>query len=351
VNLTSVIEELVEERDLDRAILADIIIEGMLAGYSKKYPELVLRVDFDQGSGALSVQVHKEVLATVQDESSQISLRKARNINSKVKLGDKIWVSFEEPIGRVEILKAKQVIAQKIREVEAKAVFDSFKDKEGTIVQGSLYKNERAGSLIKLQETIAFLPASLAIPGEKLIPGYPVKSLLKEVLLEPRNENQLILDRSSTIFLKKLFELEVPEIFEGLVEIKKIVRDPGYKAKIVVTSHDPNIDPVGTCVGVGGARIKPVLKELGGEKIDVISATSSQEEFVRNSLKPAEINRVEIIDGLARVWLNDDQRSLAIGRMGKNIALASELVGLEIELAAGMSNKDKDLVMDIDEKG
>jgi len=298
----------------------------------------------------LNVQVLKEVSATVEDEDLQISLRKARNIDAKVKLGDKIWVPFDKSIGRVEILKTRQIIAQRIRGIEVQAIFDAFKDKEGTIVQGVLYKNERSGSLIKLQDAIAFLPKSLAIPEEKLMPGYPIKALLKEVLPEPRNENQLILDRASVVFLKRLFELEVPEVFEGLVEIKKIVRDPGYKSKIIVASHDPNIDPVGTCVGVGGARIKPILKELGGEKIDVISMTSSQDELVKNALKPAEINRVEVIDGVARVWLNDDQRSLAIGRMGKNIALASELVGLEIELAEGGSNEDKDLVMEVDEK-
>jgi transcription termination/antitermination protein NusA len=349
VNLTEVIQELVEERDLDKSILADIIKEGMLAGYEKKYPELKLRIDFDESSGNLTVESCKEIVSSVQDEGTQISLRKARNIDAKVDVGDEIWVSFEKPIGRVEILKAKQIIAQGIKGVEAQSIYDAFKAREGLIVQGSLYKNERAGSLIKLQEVIAFLPKSLSIPNEKLLPGYPVRALLKEVLAQPKNENQLILDRVSTMFLKKLFELEIPEVFEGLVEVKRMVRDAGYKSKVVVSSHDPNIDPVGTCVGVGGARIKPILKELGGEKIDIINDTSSQEELVRNSLKPAEINRVEVIDGIARVWLNDDQRSLAIGKMGKNIALASELTGLNIELVEG-AGEAKNFVMDLNDQ-
>lgn len=349
MNLTDVIQELVEERDLDRATLASIIKEGMLAGYQKKYPDLELRVDFNESTGNLTVDVCKEVVSSVENEDTQISLRKARNINPLVAVGEKAWVPFEKGIGRVEVLKAKQIIAQRIREIEAQSIYNAFKDKEGLIVQGSLYKNERAGSLIKLQDVIAFLPKSLTIPGEKLVPGYPIKALLKEVLAQPRGENQLILDRVSTLFLKKLFELEIPEVFEGLVEIRQIVRDPGYKSKVVVASHDANIDPVGTCVGVGGARIKPILKELGGEKIDVIASTSSQEDLVRNALKPAEINRVEVIDSVARVWLNDDQRSLAIGKMGKNIALASELVALNIELveSAGSSNN---FVMDVNEQ-
>ena len=173
----------------------------------------------------------------------------------------------------------------------------------------------------------------MLIPGDKCIVGYSIRALLKEVLPEPRNENQLILDRASSEFLKKLFEIEVPEIFEKLVEIKKIVRAPGYKSKLVVVSHDKNIDPVGTCVGVGGARIKPILRELGTEKIDIIAAPHSLEELIRSALKPAEVNRVEILDEKnANVWVDEDQRSVAIGKMGQNIDLASQLTGLELHL-------------------
>ncbi len=341
MNLADVINELVEERDLEKSVLTDIVTEAMLAAYKKKYAHLDLRVTLNKDNSALLVEVSKDVVNTPTDEDVQLSLRKARNLDPKIEVGQKIWVPFEGIIGRVEILKAKQLIAQKIRAVEAAALFNAFKDKEGSIVQGSLYKVERAGVLVKLQDAFAFLPKSLMIPNEKLVIGYPVKALLKEVLAEPRNENQLILDRASPEFLKKMFELEIPEVFEGLVEIKKIVRDPGYKSKVMVSSHDVNIDPVGTCIGIGGARIKPILKELSGEKIDVVAATLSQEELVKGALKPAEINRVEVIDGTARVWLNDDQRSLAIGKMGKNIALASRLVGLTIELAESVQEGSK----------
>jgi N utilization substance protein A len=196
-----------------------------------------------------------------------------------------------------------------------------------------IHKCERGGIVVKIQDVLAFLPHSLTIPGEKYTVGYPLRALLKEVLLEPRNENQLILDRVSTLFIERLFELEVPEVFEGLVQIKKIARKPGYKTKVVVASNDENIDPVGTCVGIGGVRIKPILKELGGEKIDIIAWSDSLELLIRGALKPAEINRVELVgDASARVWLDDDQRSLAIGKMGQNIALASQLTGVEIQL-------------------
>jgi N utilization substance protein A len=187
--------------------------------------------------------------------------------------------------------------------------------------------------VVKLHDTLAFLPKSLSIPGDKCVVGMPIRAILKEVLSEPRNENQLILDRTSVDFLKKLFELEIPEVYENLVEIKKAVRIPGYKSKVIVISHDNNIDPVGTCVGIGGVRIKPILKELSNEKIDIVSGRDTLDELVRDALKPAEINRIEIVDDKnARVWLEEDQRSLAIGKMGQNIQLASQLTGLNIHL-------------------
>lgn len=344
MSLFNVIDDLVEERGLDKSVLNTIVSEGMLAAYQRKYPDFVLRVVCDENSPAPLLEIEKEIVATVEDEDLQISLRKARGFDAKAQKGQKIWVPFEGSIGRVEILRAKQFIASRIRQIEAESVVKEFKDKEGAILQGVIHKCERSGVSIKIQDQLAFLPKSLSIPGEKCLVGFPVRALLKEVLDMPRNENQLILDRSSEEFLRQLFELEVPEIFERLVDIKKIVRIAGYKSKVAVVSNDPNIDPVGTCVGVGGARIKPILKELGNEKIDIIAWTDSLEGFVRQALKPAEINRVELSDDekTARVWLDDDQRSLAIGKMGQNIALASRLTGVDIKLVQADSKEELD---------
>ena len=328
-----VIEELVEDRGLDRAVLDSIVKEGMIAAYTKKYPYLTFKIETDKDSGELKVKVQKEVVRSVSDDELQISLRKAHFISKKLKEGDTVWIPFAGKIGRVDVLKAKQVIANHIRMIEASAVYNEFKDKQGTVIHGTIHKCERNGIVVKLADAYAFLPRSLTSPDDKCVVGYPVRALLKEVLQEPRNENQLILDRSSVEFLVKLLELEVPEIFERLVEIKKAVRAAGYKSKVVVSSNDPNIDPVGTCVGVHGARIKPVLKELSGEKIDIIPWRDSVEDQVRLALKPAEINRVEMIDKKnARVWLDEDQRSLAIGKRGQNITLASQLTEVNIHL-------------------
>lgn len=346
MKLSFVIDELVEERGLDRSILNSIICEGMLAAYSKKYPDLTLDVVYDKKTDEIQVMIKKTVVANVQDEEVELSLRKARFIDPNAELDQELWVPFEGKIGRIEILRAKQVIASKIRQIEASAVYKEFKEKEGTIVLGVIHKCERNGASVMLGETLAFLPKSLSIPDQKCTAGFTIRALLKEVLPEPRNDNQLILDRASADFLKKLFELEIPELFEGLIEIKKIVRIPGYKAKIAVSSNDPNIDPVGTCVGMGGARIKPILKELGTEKIDVITWSDSLTSLVRDALKPAEINRVELAaeEGNVLVWLDEDQRSLAIGKMGQNISLASQLTGVAIHL---MTNEKPNLEDDV----
>lgn len=334
MKLFDVIEELVEERGLSRSELSDIVSEGLLAAYTKRYPDLPVEVSYDKKTDDMQILIAKKVVAqTPEDEDLEVSLRKARAINPNINVDDTIKLPFDGKIGRIEILRAKQVIAQKIRSVEALAVYNEFKSKEGTIVHGVIHKCERSGVVVKLQDTLAFLPKSYLMPSDKCIVGYSIRALLKEVLAEPRSDNQLILDRVSEDFLKKLFELEIPEVYERLVEIKAIVRNPGYKSKVVVTSHDKNIDPVGTCVGLGGARIKPILKELDGEKVDIIAWVDSREQFIKDSLKPAVVNRVVIVDSKnAQVYVDEDQRSLAIGRMGQNISLASRLVGLDLHL-------------------
>lgn len=333
MNLSQVIDELVEERGLDRSVLSSIICEGMLAAYERKYPDIALKADYDSKSGEVKIFAEKQVVSSVADPLLEVSVKKAHTVDKKLKKGDKAWFPFEGTIGRIEILRARQVIANQIRKVEASVTYNEFKEKQGDLIHGTIHKCERGGTVVKLDDTLAFLPKSCTIPGDKCVVGFPIRALLKEVLAEPRHDNQLILDRASELFLLRLFEVEIPEIFEKLVEIKKIVRVPGYKSKIIVSSNDPNIDPVGTCVGVGGSRIKPILKELGAEKIDVLPATESKETLVKHALKPAQIDRVEIVDDrTAQVWLDEDQRALAIGKLGQNIALASKLTGFDIQL-------------------
>ena len=344
MDLLSVINDLVEEKGLDRSVLSSIVAEGMMAAYVKKYPQVKLQIDYDKKNGDISVLALKTVVSSVKDELKEIGLKKAIIYNKNIKVGEELWVKFESPVGRIEILTAKQMISDKIRKIEALAVYNMFKPSEGEIIYGTVYKLQSNGALIKIQENYGFLPKSLSILEEKLIINSPIRVLLKEVLIEPRNENQLILDRSSPEFIKKLLFIEIPEIFERIVEIKNIVRIAGYKSKIIVSSSDRNIDPVGTCIGIGGVRIKPILKELCNEKVDIISQSDSLETMVRDSLKPAKVDRVEI-EGPTRaiVWLDDEQRAIAIGKLGQNIALASKLLGVDIKLAEKVNIEDFEL--------
>ncbi len=333
MNLSDVIEDLVEERGLDREKVIEIVQQGVLAAFQKKFPDVELNATFNRKLGSVEIFAKKEVVTSVHNNEKEISLRRAKVFNPKIKVGKTISVPFEDKIGRIEVLVAKQVIANKIRELEQAGVYDEFQDKKGTVVSGIIYKKERGGVAVKVGDVIAFLPGENSIPQENFKSGHPIKALLKEVLSIARGDYQLILDRVSADFVKKLIELEIPEVFEGVVEIKKIARIPGYKTKAIVISNNKEIDPVGTCVGVGGSRIKPILRELGQEKIDLIGWTDSMDQLVKNSLKPAEIDKVELIEDVkATVWLAEDQRSLAIGKMGQNIMLASRLVDLEIQL-------------------
>ena len=352
MNLTDVINTLVEERGLEKEKIIEIVCEGVLAAYEKKYPELDLEVGFNQKAGTAEIFAKKEVVRSVKDEDSEISHRRAKTVNTKAKVGDVLKVPFDRKIGRIEVATAKQIIANKIREIEQLAVYNEYKDKEGTVITGMAHKRERGGVVVKIGDVMAILPRMNLIPNENIRVGYPVRALLREVSSISRGGYQLFLDRTSPDFVKKLIGLEIPEVFEGLVEIKRIVRAPGYKTKVIVVSHSKEIDPVGTCVGVGGARIKPILKELGTEKIDLIEWTENAEDLVKESLKPAEIDKVEITDeSLATVWLAQDQRSLAIGKMGKNIILASKLTGVEIQLQElGIPDKEEAFLVGEEEK-
>lgn len=333
MNLADVIESLVEERGLDKEKIVNIVCDGIKVAYSKKYPTLVFQVTYNKKTGKAEVFVEKKVVSAVVDEEHEISMRKAKTLEPSCQIDSVILVPFEDDIGRIEILTAKQVIAGKIRELEFLAVFDEFKDKKDTIVTGMVHKRERAGFALKIGEVSAFLPNEAVVPGEIVKIGHPIRALLKDVLPIAHGDYQLFLDRASADFVKKLLEIEIPEIYEGIVEIRKIVRIPGYKTKAIVASTRKEIDPVGTCVGVGGARIKPILRELGQEKIDLIQYSDSLDDLVKFSLKPAEIDKVEQVDDTkVLVYLSPDQRSFAIGKGGQNINLASKLVEHDIQL-------------------
>lgn len=348
MNLSEVIRSLSEERGLDPRVIEGIICDGVLSAYEKRLPGVELRASFDRASGEVVIAVKRHAVTHVVDLEREILIEKARRLVPGAVVGDEVWVPVDAKIGRIEILKARQVIASKIKEVEVREIYEAFKGRVNTVVHGVVYKSESSGTLIKIQDTLAFLPNSLSIPGEKLVVGHTIKALLKEVLEDPRGKNQLVLDRASEQFVCELFALEIPEVFERTIEIKKIVRSPGYKSKLLVVSHDLNVDPVGTCVGVGGSRIKPIIKELAGEKIDILAYSPVSEDMVKAALKPAKIGRVEIVKaGVAKIWVDEDQRSLVVGRSGQNIMLASRLLNVDIILVGKNEMREQDLSRDL----
>jgi len=343
VNILDVLQEVISEKGLAKAVLIDIAIEGVLAAYKRKYPELPLRVRVNDEKD-LVIEIEKTVAAKIANQDLEITLLKAKNIQKDIAVGETVWVPFEGKIGRVEILKARQVIAQRIREIEAQQIYDAFKPKEGEIIVGVVQKYERDGLVVAIGESFAYLAKNNMIPGERLAVGFTIRALLKEVLYEPVDDYQLILNRTLPLFVERLFELEIPEVFEHIVEIKAIARVAGYRTKVFVSSKDRNIDPVGTCVGVAGSRIKPILNELHGEKIDVIGWNESLEIRVKNALKPVVVDKMELSpDGLSvSIWLAEDQRAIAIGKGGKNIALVSRLTGVNVQLMANESEDSSD---------
>lgn len=342
MNLAGVIETLIDERNLERDQVVEVVRNGVYAAYSKKFPEVSLRVMLNSRTGDVEVFAEKMIVTTVSDKDHEITVRRAKSIDPKAEVGQTLLEPFGGAIGRVEMVTAKQLIATGLRELEQQGVYDEFKEKEGTIINGRIHKNERAGFVVQMGDAMAFLPKSCAIPEEVLRVGYPVRALLKEVLPSSRGDHQLVLDRASALFVHKLLELEIPEVFEGVVEVKQIERIAGYKTKVVVSSNSKEIDPVGTCVGVGGVRIRPILKELGHEKVDLIEHADNMEKFIATALKPAEIDRVEVSadEEKATVWLAQDQRSFAIGKQGQNIALVSRLTGLHVQLQAEVRMND-----------
>jgi len=342
VNLAEVIESLLDERSLDRELVIGVIRDGVLTAYRKKYPNYVFNARYNQKTGQMEVLIEKVVVAGNPTDVNEINIRKAKIVDDQAAVGSHVYELCDLPVGRIEMSAARQYIAGGIRGIEQQSLYAAFKDKEGTIINGRVHKRERSGFVVKMGEAMAFLPKSCSIPGEQLRVGYPVRALLKEVLPIARGDYQLILDRGSSQFVQKLLELEIPEVFEGVVEVRQVVRVPGYKSKVLVASNSKEIDPVGTCVGVGGVRIRPILKELGQEKVDLIEYTDKLEQLVASALKPAEIDRVAIDDenGEATVWLAQDQRSFAIGKQGQNIALVSRLTGLHVQLQEDTTQKN-----------
>ncbi len=323
----------------DKGIDKDEVLEAMeqaiqKAGRSKYGQEYDIRAEIDRRNGEIRLLRFREVVETVENEATQIALGAAQRLNTEAEIGDFITDPLP-PIdfGRIAAQTAKQVIVQKVRDAERQRQFLEFKDRVGEIVNGLVKRVEFGNVVVDLGRAEAMLRRDELLPRESFRQGERVRSYIYDVREETRGP-QIFLSRTHPQFMAKLFAQEVPEIYDGIIEIKAVARDPGSRAKIAVISRDSGIDPVGACVGMRGSRVQAVVGELQGEKIDIIPWSSDPATFVVNGLAPAEVSKVVMDEEQRRieVVVPDDQLSLAIGRRGQNVRLASQLTGWDIDI-------------------
>ena len=330
------LEELENERGIKKEYLLEAIETALVTAYKRNFDSLEnVRVEMDRKTGATHVYSIKEVMKKANDEVLEISLNDAQKINKDLKVGDQVEIEIvPKNFGRIAAQTAKQVIIQKLREAERDIIFTEFNDRKGEIVSGLIQKADKNIVIMDLGKLEGVMPTKEQIPTEKYRVNDKIKGYVLDVERGAKGAPQVLVSRSHPDFVRKLLEFEIPEIYEGVIEIKSVSRDPGYRSKVAVYSPDPNIDPVGSCVGQKGVRIQNVINELNGEKIDVIEWNEDPSIYISSALLPAKILAVDIKEDekFAQVIVPDDQLSLAIGKSGQNARLAAKLTNWKIDI-------------------
>src|SRR5687768_8769005 len=337
-DILTAIRELTNTKQLDRAELHALLQDGIYAALAKKYgPTVKAEVDIDEERGTIEIVLLKTVVETVEDAAFQVSLEEARFFDEGFEVGDTLETEIDfAQFGRAAVQAAKQRIIQRVREGERTKIRDEFAGRVGDLLSGEVQQIER-GKLVmmlnKYREAEAIIPYREQNHREHFHQGEPIRAVLKRVEETPKGP-RLILSRGDPLFVKALFKLEVPEIQQNIVEIRATAREVGSRTKIAVFSRDDSIDPVGACVGLKGSRVQTVVNELGGERIDIVPWSSDPERFAKLALAPARVARVfsDPISKTIQAVVDEDQLSLAIGRNGQNVRLASELTGWKIDL-------------------
>jgi transcription termination/antitermination protein NusA len=343
--LKRLIDQVSREKGIDRQTLIHTLEEAIKSAIKKKYGgKLDLDVTFNEEFGELEAFLFKEVAEPVTDPEKQISLEEALKMDPETEIGDELGVRMDtDTLGRIAAQSAKQVIIQKMKDAEREVVYEEFKGRKGDIVHGIVQRADKSGIIVNLGQAEAVLPAKEQIPREIFRQGDRIRAFVLEVKKISKGP-QVILSRTHPHFLIQLFHLEVPEVGDGVVSIINAAREPGSRAKIAVISRNPDVDPVGACVGMKGSRVQNVVQELRGERIDIIPWNMDPAKFVVNALAPAIISKV-IIDQSNRnmeVIVPDDQLSLAIGKRGQNVRLASKLTNWRIDVKSeGRYNRQK----------
>ena len=333
-------EELERERGISKEVIINSLCDAMVAAYKKQIRDKDasnIEAILDEQSGEIGVFRTKVVVENVEDENTQISLDAAKEIDEDVELEDEVKIEVTpDDFGRIAAQSAKQVITQRIREAERKNVLEEFMSKKGTLVTGIIQRVENRTVYVNIGKTDAILPQKEQIPGEFYKPGNRIRVFVLNVKDNNRLP-QVIVSHAHPEIVRELFELEVPEIEDGIVEIKSIFREAGFRTKIAVHSNDPEVDSVGACIGPRGSRIQTIVNELKNEKIDIVRYSDNPVEFIVNALSPARVLSVDILADdenaqEALVVVPDDQLSLAIGRDGQNVRLAHKLTNWKIDI-------------------
>ena len=333
-------EQLEREKGISKDVLVSSLCDALVAGYKKhikdKDAENVEAI-MDEESGEIGVFRTKLVVENVENPDTQISLEDAKEIDDEVELEDEVKIEVTpEDFGRIAAQSAKQVITQRIREAERKLVLDEFMSKKGTLITGIIQRRDDRNVIVNIGKTDAVMPLKEQLPGEYYKPGNRIRVFVLNVK-ETTRLPQVIVSQAHSEIVRELFELEVPEIEDGIVEIKSIAREAGYRTKLAVWSNDPSVDSVGACIGPRGSRIQTIVGELKNEKIDIVRYSEDPVEYIVNALSPARIISVDILADEenkkeAFVIVPDDQLSLAIGREGQNVRLAHRLTGWKIDI-------------------
>jgi N utilization substance protein A len=335
LELKRIIDQVSRDKGIEKELLIGAIKDAIRSAAKKKLgPRLEIEVEYRDDTGEMEVFQYKEVVEEVQDPSQEISLEAGRQVDPECEVGDSLGFRIDaSAFGRIAAQSAKQVIMQRMKDAERDLVFEDYKDRKGEIMNGIVQRLDPEGIIVNLGRTEALLPPMEQVPREIYHKGERIRAYVLDVKRQTRGP-QIILSRTHPQFLVALFEAEVPEISEGIVQVLGCAREPGSRSKIAVSSRDSDVDPVGACVGMKGARVQNIVQELRGEKIDIIPWHPDPAKFATNGLAPAQVSRIILNKDsqTMEVIVPDDQLSLAIGKRGQNVRLASRLVGWKIDV-------------------
>ncbi|RTR20288.1 transcription termination factor NusA [Deinococcus radiophilus] len=357
INFADALREVAQQRNINELQLIEAFEESLALAYKRNIEQdKRVEVHLDPQSGDLEVLIVKEVVEKVEDENMQISLAEALELDPGVEVGMEMEFPVErEQFSRIALQAAKQTLTQKMRETERNVVYNEYKDREGQVLTAQVVRSDNKGNwFVELGAGEAIMPPREQIPGEKLTPGNRVKIYLKEVRKTPKGPT-ILASRADERLLDYLLRQEIPEVQNGVVEIKAVSREAGQRSKVAVFSNNSNVDPIGACIGHRGSRIQAVTGELGRERVDVILWDEDQREFIRNALSPAKVGPIDLDEetGTATVTVTPDQLSLAIGKGGQNVRLAAKLTGQKIDLreTAAVSDLDEAMKQALSEEG